>query len=358
MRHATCSINKVCGMVKPFAHAANKRHDCAPIMPHVPNDIHQFLQLPPQNYCGIKIVRMIWSCLLLAIVLAPTSNSLRSEYDNTLLDSVAPAYSTLVDRPYVAHGRIPEEDYLVKNVKTYYPFAGPLRHIKEEIEHHKHAKWGFLIYRTDYTSDSSWERFLSHLNQETEMGLNILKAPPNLQDTLEMTIKEDKASLDGATPDQVRDLFKAWVKSPDALAEMHNEPCAVFTYPRYTYCVHIDGDVLDSINRAPEPEKDVRMIAYVNLVRLRLEDFDEDYKLHLEQSIKDCEEDEECILDDEDLRDQDFARVPLSYLGPEAYDELYNQFTFERYVRYERSDGVSWGGGGYNPEDTFGRTEL
>jgi hypothetical protein len=54
---------------------------------------------------------------------------------------------------------------------------------------------------------------------------------------------------------------------------------------------------------------------------------------------------------------ENFVMVPLSYLRPEQYNALYDQFTYGLYVRYQRSDNVSGGAGGYNPEDYYGRIE-
>ncbi|KAF2824328.1 hypothetical protein CC86DRAFT_468473 [Ophiobolus disseminans] len=258
----------------------------------------------------------------------------------------------------VAHGRIPYEESLIKDGIAYYPFSGPLRHIQEDIQYHKHKKWGFLIYRCDYTSDEAWATFLSNLNWEIEEGLKILKAE-NLRDTMEMTPKEDKQTLDGATVDQVRNIFTDWVRSDEARAEINDGPCGAFTYPRHTYCVHVDADVLDSVvNRAPQPPTwDERSIAYVNLVQLRHEDFAERLGLQVQETTNDDEEGEEEEGDDDESEygDEHFVKVPLSYLGPESYNELYSQFSFERFVQFQRSDDVSFGGGGGgNPEDVYG----
>jgi hypothetical protein len=83
------------------------------------------------------------------------------------------------------------------------------------------------------------------------------------------------------------------VGSDEARAEINDEPCGAFTYPRHTYCVHVDADVLDSvINRAPQlPSWDPRKIAYVNLVQLRHEDFAERLGLPVQETTNHDEED-------------------------------------------------------------------
>jgi hypothetical protein len=60
-------------------------------------------------------------------------------------------------------------------------------------------------------------------------------------------------------------------------------------------------------------------------------------------------------IDESEYGGESFVKVPLSYLGPEHYNELYNQSTFEQFVQYRRSDNVSFGGGGVNPEDMYGQ---
>jgi len=68
-----------------------------------------------------------------------------------------------------------------------------------------------------------------------------------------MTPKEDKDTLDGATVDQVREIFKKRVQSDEAKAEINSLVTPTFQYPRYTYCLHVDADVLDAVvNRAPK----------------------------------------------------------------------------------------------------------
>ncbi|USP74653.1 hypothetical protein yc1106_01927 [Curvularia clavata] len=229
----------------------------------------------------------------------------------------------------VPHRGIPAEEFIVKDGKTYYPFSGPLNHIDEDVQYHKHKKWGFLIYRCDYSSDEAWAKFLSNLNWEVENQLKIFKAE-HLWDTMEMTPKEDKKVLDGATVDQVRNIFTEWVRSDEARAEINDGPCGAFTYPRHTFCVHVDADVLDSVvNRAPQPPTwDRRHIAYANLVQLRHEDFAEELGIPVQDFTNNDEEDEE-EDDASEYGDLNFVKVPLSYLGPESYNELYSWSNFE-----------------------------
>jgi hypothetical protein len=255
-------------------------------------------------------------------------------------------------QPYsgVPHGSILRDEHIQRDGRTYYPYAGPLRNLKEDIEYHKHICWGFLIYRCDYASDELWEKFMSNLRIKVAKSLSVFQAE-DLKGKAEMTPKEDKERLDGATVEQVREMFKDWVQSDEARSEMGvGAPCGAFNSPRYTYCVHVDADVLESVvNRAPQPpERDRRQIGYVNLVQLRFEDFAEEAQLALHDSDSDDSDDFEDIQEDEN-----YVKVPFTYLGAETYDKLYDLDTFERFVTYRRDDGVSYGNGALNPHDIY-----
>jgi hypothetical protein len=76
-----------------------------------------------------------------------------------------------------------------------------------------------VVYRCDYTSDEVWKRFMSNMWDTIENGLTVNKAE-DLKDTLELTVREDKENFDGATVEQVREMFKDWVQSDEAKSEM------------------------------------------------------------------------------------------------------------------------------------------
>ncbi|KAF1847646.1 uncharacterized protein K460DRAFT_414353 [Cucurbitaria berberidis CBS 394.84] len=191
--------------------------------------------------------------------------------------------------------------------------------IRETIKDRKHKKWGLLVYRCDYASNDTWTKFLAAINQEMQRGLDIVQGE-DLKDTLEMTPKEDKNTLDGATVDQVRDIFKAWVESDEAKAENGNETNATLNYPRYTYCVHVDADT-----------------AYVNLVQLRSE-VDPQYIKYTEYSTE-----EEINEEEDEEEDMDHVKVHLDYIGAYSYNSLYDPFTFDRYASYRDENDVSIG---------------
>ncbi|KAF2440384.1 hypothetical protein P171DRAFT_489100 [Karstenula rhodostoma CBS 690.94] len=88
------------------------------------------------------------------------------------------------------------------------PILGrPIDTIRSCIQDHMNPKWGLLIYRCDYDSDSDWENFVFIFKEMMQAHLALFAAA-DLSTTLEITIKEDRSTLDGANADQVRQLFK------------------------------------------------------------------------------------------------------------------------------------------------------
>ena len=85
-------------------------------------------------------------------------------------------------------------------------------------------------------------------------------------------MQDDRATLDGASVDRVRERFAAWLASDEARAEQRGQPGGPATMldlsPRYTFCMHVDSAALDSVVRlAPAPPvADDEGTGYVNMV--------------------------------------------------------------------------------------------
>ena len=208
--------------------------------------------------------------------------------------------------------------------------ADPIGTIRACIHDHRHKKWGFLIYRCDYSSDDVWAKFMSTVQFLVKSHLEVLKAT-DLLSSLEITVKEDQETLNGASVDQVRETFKNWVQGDGRKEELRDAPYSPLQYTRYMYCVHVDADALDSVvSRAPQPPKrDTKRIGYVNLVRLRASDMIPDSGPSLIDP-----EDEEYDEDEEDEEDEDLVKVPLDCLGPENYALLFDYSYFDWLRRY------------------------
>lgn len=226
-------------------------------------------------------------------------------------------------------------------IKPRHPYAGPIGRIRREIQEYKLKKWDFLIYRCDYSDDAAWNKFLAIVQHEAEDGLKRQKAE-DLLNTMEMTVKEDKTALDGATVEQVRGIFNEWVQIDEENAENNNMPY-FWQLPRYAYCVRVDADAIGSVvRRAPQPpERDRDEIGYATLIRLVHHDYIEGPDPCRDSS--DDEEPEDDEEDEEDYTKMNDVKVPIGYLGPKSYGNLANEvgITWNQYVKHKRDDGVS-----------------
>lgn len=108
--------------------------------------------------------------------------------------------------------------------------------------------WGFVVYRCDYADDELWARFTARLRHEvgTYMGRN--HEDRTTGPYLEWTIVEDRQGLDGATKEQIRELFRTWRRGLFAERDGPgaDDPLTA-GLPRFGYCVHVGGDSLESL---------------------------------------------------------------------------------------------------------------
>lgn len=70
-----------------------------------------------------------------------------------------------------------------------------------------HIKWGFVIYRRTYADDEAWARFISVLKDCSHNYLITQDGARELAEKLVWTVHEDRASLDGASVEQVREHY-------------------------------------------------------------------------------------------------------------------------------------------------------
>jgi hypothetical protein len=187
--------------------------------------------------------------------------------------------------------------------------------IRDHLQEFNQKKWGFVIYRCTYDDDRSWECFIDILGKrvhdylEEDNGLDLMES-------LEWTVHSDHATLNGANIDKVRDCFKEWIASDAAKGEQAGtiQPDS----PRYTYCIHVDNNSLDSVvNKAPQPPAwDMNGTGYINLVD-SMWPYPKGAEYPEDEEIEDLEDDE----DDE----VGWMRVCVDGLQPAAYANLQNR---------------------------------
>ena len=120
-------------------------------------------------------------------------------------------------------------------------------------------------------------------------------------ETLDWSVQQDRALLDGASTDKVRQHFRDWAAS--ATGQQHS------VAPRYRYCVHVDNESLKSIvnDALQPPAPDFEPIGYVNIICADCA-LDEDES---EDEIEECTQ-----------NDVGWMKVPVDGLAPRTYSML------------------------------------
>ncbi|KAI1100228.1 hypothetical protein F4804DRAFT_54463 [Jackrogersella minutella] len=116
-------------------------------------------------------------------------------------------------------------------------------------------RWGFIIYRTAYDDQELWDQYLICIREAIMRALEPWNDPlgqnswdysedeqiasADVKASFEIVTKEDQATLDGKTIDEVREIFASWVASfPDEEKGGHHDP-------RYNYFLYVDKEVLE-----------------------------------------------------------------------------------------------------------------
>ncbi|KAL9639681.1 MAG: hypothetical protein Q9164_000773 [Protoblastenia rupestris] len=135
--------------------------------------------------------------------------------------------------------------------------------IERDLQQDNHRTWGLVIYRCTYESDADWSEFMTRLRYRVQSALKCYNGL-DLLDSLDITVFEDRVSLDGASKSAVREQFKKWTATaPEAEQGMNAAESQ-----RYRYCIHIDAEALESVvqhARAP-PQPEARGPGFVNIV--------------------------------------------------------------------------------------------
>jgi hypothetical protein len=109
-------------------------------------------------------------------------------------------------------------------------------------------RWGFAVYRTDYSSEADWTKFLAVYKTHSRHGLPSQELEDGrLCNAWHLSYwMNDKAQFEGATPDQLRQHFQAWISSQDFEGRLA-------WHESYMFMV-VDKEVLDK-TRSLDPNK-------------------------------------------------------------------------------------------------------
>lgn len=121
----------------------------------------------------------------------------------------------------------------------------PIDQIKMYLRRDRHRIWGFVVYRCTYSSDEDWVRFMDILRQENRKALSYEEGGLEMWESLDMTVFEDRSTLDGASKGFVREQFREWCKS--APQQEQGAEAEAGCSQRYRYCLQVDEASLRSV---------------------------------------------------------------------------------------------------------------
>ena len=134
-----------------------------------------------------------------------------------------------------------------------------------------HRTWGYVIYRTTYSSDDDWAEFLHRLR--FRMGRTFDRCNGrDILDTFTLTVFSDRSLFDGADTPSIRAHFRQWTEDAfraeqqqqqqqqqqpqpqDASVGGGEKQVRMGHSPRYQFCVQVDEAALNSVvHDAPAP---------------------------------------------------------------------------------------------------------
>ncbi|KAF2495512.1 hypothetical protein BU16DRAFT_391586 [Lophium mytilinum] len=223
------------------------------------------------------------------------------------------------------------------------------RDIRARLRSLKHNKWGFIIYRCTYTSDSAWNLLMERLHEGAREALEESDSL-DLLAMLDLTVRDDQSRFDGATKDEVRKHFLEWTKSKDAAAEQPDDAVKAFLNDpaggmngltaRYQFPIYVDEDAMRSVSEALPPWrwKD----GYVVMIHSSWEMLDPETFNYEEEGLVRGEDDPsdegEESIEGCKLEDVGWMKANVSDLVPDKYSLLKDPGNWESW--YVRPPGV------------------
>lgn len=135
-----------------------------------------------------------------------------------------------------------------------------------------HRTWGYVVYRTTYSSDDNWAEFLRRLRFHMEDTFDTY----NGRDILEffsLTVFSDSSLFDGADTPTIRAHFRQWAENAFRAEQQPQdgsggEEVRMGHSPRYHFCVQVDAAALHSVvHDAPAPPAfDLTKKSWVKLI--------------------------------------------------------------------------------------------
>ena len=150
--------------------------------------------------------------------------------------------------------------------------------IERQLQDDGHRTWGFVVYRTTYSSDDDWAEFLRRLRFQMDDAFDYF----NGRDILEqftLTVLQDRSLFDGADTNTIRQHFQQWSLTAyrteqqqqvgeEGGSESSTGVIRIGRSPRYRFAVQVDAEALRSVvHEAPAPpELDTTNKGWVKLI--------------------------------------------------------------------------------------------
>jgi hypothetical protein len=127
-------------------------------------------------------------------------------------------------------------------------------------------KWGFIVYRCTYRDDDAWHRFITEWrSMASAVVRRCYKDAESIMKSFDLKVIEDRATLEGASPKDVRARHIFWARSDPLFVPFSNRTAKRIRaqdpiQTRYDFCVHVDAAALQSCLEyiaLPEEKRDI-----------------------------------------------------------------------------------------------------
>jgi len=142
--------------------------------------------------------------------------------------------------------------------------------IEQQLQEDSHRTWGFVIYRTTYSSDEDWAEFLKRLRFRMEETFDFYNGR-DILDLFTLTVIEDREHLDGAGTAAIREHFRQWRTTAPQSEQQQGDASGEIgpgESPRYRYAIQVDAASLRSVvyDAPAPPEPDPTKMGWVKLI--------------------------------------------------------------------------------------------
>lgn len=147
-----------------------------------------------------------------------------------------------------------DDDQKLMRFHSLYPEIRALKYI-EELYTPYHKKWGFVVYRTTYSDNEKWSKFIDMFQDGVRKFVKATDEHGDLEHLkyLDFPVRENEKLFNNASKADLRKHFNEWVNSDDATEEQglkrEDMPDYVKNYAglRLRYFIQVDQEAMESV---------------------------------------------------------------------------------------------------------------